>query len=313
MGKIASSEEYRAEPIMEQLLDPKNDIVFKMLFTQSQNARLLHSLLTAVLAPPEPIVEVEVLNPELPKLIVGDRNIILDIHARLANGDHANIEMQMAHNRNIWARMHYHWARLFSQEIKAGHDYSQLRPATVIFFTNFCEFQVSPDEFHLSFRAKELKGRTLINDFFKLEVIQLPQVFGLPLDSERSDNSLMLLQWSRFLCDPNKDLWKGQLMTHPIIKEAEEALKKLSEDPQARELARARDMWAFDMATMKKEAREEGREEGREKGREEGREKGREEGLKQSARLMRKSGMELVQIAKILEVPESQLAVWMRE
>lgn len=37
---------------MEQLLDPKNDIVFKMLFAQSQNARLLHSLLTAVLAPP---------------------------------------------------------------------------------------------------------------------------------------------------------------------------------------------------------------------------------------------------------------------
>lgn len=298
---------------MEQLLDPKNDIVFKMLFTQSQNARLLHSLLTAVLAPPEPIVEVEVLNPELPKHIVGDRNIILDIHVKLANGDHVNIEMQMAHHRNIWARMHYHWARLFSQAIKAGNDYSQLRPATVIFFTNFKEFRVSPEDYHLSFRIKELRDRTITNDYIKLEVIQLPQVFNLPLDAERSDNSKMLLHWSRLLCDPDNDLWKGQLMDDPIIKEAVEALRKLSEDPQARELARARDMWAFDMATMEKDAREEGLEKGLEKGREQGLEQGREQGLKQSARLMHKSGIELVKIAKILEVPESKLEAWMRE
>jgi hypothetical protein len=86
-------------------------------------------------------------------------------------------------------------------------------------------------------------------------------------------------------------------MDDPIIKEAVEALRKLSEVPQARELARARDIWAFDMATMEKDAREEGR----------------EECLKQSARLMHKCGIELVKIAKILEVPESKLEAWMRE
>ena len=110
-------------------------------------------------------------------------------------------------------------------------------------------------------------------------------------------------------------------MANPIIKEAEEALKKLSEERQAREFARARDMWDMDMASVRKYEREEGIEKGREeglekgleKGREEGLEKGLKEGLKQSARLMFKSGIELAKIAKILEVPDDELEEWIKD
>ena len=60
------------------LLDPKLDVVFKLLFADERNRGLLISLLTAILEPPEPITGVTVLNPfsddlalhvlELPKL-----------------------------------------------------------------------------------------------------------------------------------------------------------------------------------------------------------------------------------------------------
>ena len=45
---------------MHPLLDPKLDVIFKLLFSHERNRNLLVSLLTAVLDPPEPIVGVEV-------------------------------------------------------------------------------------------------------------------------------------------------------------------------------------------------------------------------------------------------------------
>jgi hypothetical protein len=50
-------------------LDPKLDVVFKLLFGSERNKPLLISLLTAILDPPAAIVDVEVLNgPGPPRL-----------------------------------------------------------------------------------------------------------------------------------------------------------------------------------------------------------------------------------------------------
>jgi hypothetical protein len=46
-------------------LDPKNDVVFKLLFAAERNRDLLIALLTAVLDPPSPIETAEVLNPDI--------------------------------------------------------------------------------------------------------------------------------------------------------------------------------------------------------------------------------------------------------
>ena len=78
------------------ILDPKNDLVFKLMYTRGQSQRPLQSLLTAVLSPPEPITSLEILNPEIPKHIIDDRGLFLDIHVKLTNGEHVNVEMQMA-------------------------------------------------------------------------------------------------------------------------------------------------------------------------------------------------------------------------
>jgi hypothetical protein len=47
------------------LLDPKNDVVFKLLFADPRNERLLASLLTAVMQPASAIVQVAVIDPEV--------------------------------------------------------------------------------------------------------------------------------------------------------------------------------------------------------------------------------------------------------
>ena len=78
------------------LLDPKLDVVFKLLFAHPNHRDILISLLTAVLQPPAPIVDATVLNPEIPKELPDDKGAVLDIHVHLADGRHVDVEMQAA-------------------------------------------------------------------------------------------------------------------------------------------------------------------------------------------------------------------------
>jgi predicted transposase/invertase (TIGR01784 family) len=73
------------------LLDPKLDVVFKLLFADERNRGLLISLLTAILEPPEPITGVTVLNPDTPKETVVDKGAILDLRVRLRGGAQINV------------------------------------------------------------------------------------------------------------------------------------------------------------------------------------------------------------------------------
>ncbi len=68
------------------LLDPKLDVVFKMLFAAEGNEHLLVSLLTAVLRPCSAIAHVQVANPELPKELASDRGVRLDVLVELEDG-----------------------------------------------------------------------------------------------------------------------------------------------------------------------------------------------------------------------------------
>ena len=70
-------------------LDPKLDVVFKLLFAHVRNRDILTALLTAVLKPTAPIDSLVVLNPDIPKDLPADRGAVLDIHVRLADGRHA--------------------------------------------------------------------------------------------------------------------------------------------------------------------------------------------------------------------------------
>ena len=51
---------------LRRRLSPTNDLVFKLLFTRSNSAAALRSIVTAVLKPKVPIQSIEVLNGELP-------------------------------------------------------------------------------------------------------------------------------------------------------------------------------------------------------------------------------------------------------
>ena len=76
------------------MLDPTLDVVFKLLFAHANNRDILIALLTVVLKPNVPIDAVDLLNPEIPKDLSADKGAVLDIHVRLLDGRHIDVETQ---------------------------------------------------------------------------------------------------------------------------------------------------------------------------------------------------------------------------
>jgi hypothetical protein len=129
------------------LLDPKNDAVFKMMFASPRGRRPLIALLNAVLKPKSPICSVEVINPDIPKLLISDKGTILDIRAKLEDGTQIDVEMQMAPHLGLGKRALFYGARMYSQSIESGDYYHKLRPAIVLFFMAKDLFPTRPEGF----------------------------------------------------------------------------------------------------------------------------------------------------------------------
>ena len=72
------------------LLDPKNDAVFKRLFTGAPH--LLAELINAVRSNEPPLTVVEILNPDITPEDLSGKQIILDILARDPDGKLYNVE-----------------------------------------------------------------------------------------------------------------------------------------------------------------------------------------------------------------------------
>ena len=123
--------------ISRHTLDPKLDIVFWMLFGRESNRPLLVSLLTAVLKPAEPIVHVELLNPELERAAMDEKGIVLDLRVMLGSGEQVDIEMQSRPHPAFNERILYYWSKLYVDQLKRGFDYTELRRTIGVLFQSF--------------------------------------------------------------------------------------------------------------------------------------------------------------------------------
>lgn len=84
------------------LLDPKNDFVFKRLFDAAP--ALLTDLINAIRHPEPPITVVAILNPRIDPAELAGKYIVLDLLARDAEGHLYNVEMQVRRQPDWQAR-----------------------------------------------------------------------------------------------------------------------------------------------------------------------------------------------------------------
>ena len=238
-------------------LDPKLDIVFWMLFGAEQNRHLLISLLNAVLRPPVPIQSAEVEHAEPERLGVDDKSIALDVRVRLANGEQIDVEMQTQRHPALRERALYYWARLYAGQLQRGSAYTDLRRCVVIWITNFNE--LPEPRFHSIFSVREARSTASLTDHLELHLLELPKL----RDALDGNDEPSLVAWGKFLSATADEDLETLAMENPVLKQAKDALDRLSADPESRVRAEQREMALISYELGLSAARREGRVEGK--------------------------------------------------
>jgi predicted transposase/invertase (TIGR01784 family) len=242
---------------MQDLLDPKNDYVFKRLFADAP--ALLVALINAVRYPAAPIAAVEVKNPTIDPAELQGKYIILDLLAEDAAGVRYNIEMQVRCYLAWSARSLYYLARLLSGQLIPGEDYTELSPAIGIHLLAFDLFR-DPEHRHQAVWRFEMRDAdnpaVVLGQELQLHLIELHKADRLGLAPGP------LAAWIAFFEHWQEDEIMSQIADEPV-RAAFDKLRGLSADAEARRLAFVRERALRDELTLLKEARAEGEAEAR--------------------------------------------------
>ncbi len=236
-----------------ETLDPKLDVVFKMLLTR--NEPLLRAMIEAVLTLPGPITSLRILNPDLPKDQIDDKSVILDVRVELGAHGVVDIEMQTRMLPGTTSRFLYYWAREYANQLGTGDSYTTLHPVYSVLWLGDNLHKDTP--FHSRYRVAEATKGRLFSDNLQIHTLELKKVAELPASNQDAD-----VDWGRFLTATDEER-KLLASRSPIMKTAVDALTNLSLDPEAQRIAWERDRNERAARHMMGSAIQEVREEGR--------------------------------------------------
>ncbi len=230
-------------------LDPKIDVVFKMLFTDERNRDLLTTMLEDFLRPARPIKGVRVLNPELRRENITERGAIVDLLVQLDGGSRVHVEMQLSSHPFFVERALYYWARSHATQLNEGDQYAELQPTAGIFILNYN--QLRTERYHTHFQLLETTGHELLTEALDLHFLELPKI---PEGQVPDPSTDPVLRWGRFFAAKSDQRLRDLAMSDPILRKASDALERLSDDPIAREEAFKRQLeWSDMQARLERE------------------------------------------------------------
>jgi predicted transposase/invertase (TIGR01784 family) len=252
--------------IADDLLDPKNDYVFKRLF--GEDPRLLVALINDLRPDLPEIRAVEVLNPGIDAEELRGKYIVLDVLARDTEGHAYNVEIQVRRYGAWPQRALYYLARMLGRQLEQGEDYGQLRAAVGIHLLDFDLFTETPAQcaqalWRFAMRDGCQPG-VMLGNLLQLTLIELRKADRLGLGSDP------LSGWVTFFEHWREEQTMSRI-EHAPIQEALNRVRELSADEESRRLAFVRERALRDEVSLLKEAREEGFQEGEQTGMQKGR------------------------------------------
>jgi predicted transposase/invertase (TIGR01784 family) len=287
------------------VLDPKLDVVFKMLLTHEP--ALLVDMLQGVLA--RNVRAPTVLNPGILGAHVRNKQVSLDLRVALEDGSRADVEMQCRTPANLAARLVYYGARDFADQLVRGDDYDRLTRTSVIAWLAQPMYR-GLRRLHAIFELRERHTHTLFSDHLAFHILQLSHLHHSPLSgAPASRYDAQVTRWARFFTARSHAELEQLASETRIMSLAKETLDRLSQDPPARRLAREREdalkLYRDELAvTLAK-----GEAKGRRAGRREGRQEARVEILLEQLG-MRFGRLSAATRARVQSATSEQLAAW---
>ncbi len=251
-----------------------NDIIFKIVFGGSQSEAVLRALLNALLdlAGEKKIVGVTVLNPTPEKLYFDDKGPLLDLRAKDERGTYYHVEVQLRSAGSAYIkRSLYSTARLYTDQLKSGHQYDRLTRCISISLLDFVLFPEN-GQLHSTFTLWDQEQSRQLTDDFELHYIELPKYTpDKPKAVQtRFEKWLYVLKYS--------DLYHTRELPENIkdeegIQMAIDSMRNAYSQDLIRAVIEAQEKAEHDRVSELYAARNEGLQEGLEQGLEQGRER----------------------------------------
>ena len=250
------------------LMKPKVDYAFKEIM-MDEKARI--GFLSAMLKlNPEEIKETQVLNTNLRKQSEKEKLGILDVRILMNNNTEIDIEIQLA-AMNIWAeRALFYLAKMYTEQISAGEDYTMFKKCVSISVLDFKLFEHEP-EFYSCFHIREDSRNFLYTDKMEFHILELPK-----LPKELKEDSSDIELWGRFISAERKEDFDMLAEKNMYIGSAYQHLQVISQDEEKRLEYEARVKAIRDYNQVMLEAEQRGRVEGEAIGETRGMEQGME-------------------------------------
>lgn len=217
---------------LPELLSPKVDVIFKMLFGDERNKDLTIKFISAVLNYDDGyITDLFFCDPHLKRETLADKLEILDVKAKLSTNEVIDIEIQVRCLPDIRNRTTYYKSNMITEQIGKGDSYSDLKPVKSIIITDFDLIHESA-KCHTIFQMLEKEEHFPFNELEEIHVLSLPKLSQL-----KSEN---LLDWLKFINSKNKEEFMQLARSNPMLGKAVDALSELSADESNRMLYEAR-------------------------------------------------------------------------
>ena len=280
----------------KSILQPKNDVVFKALFSRGK-PRITQAMLEAILKMKIDKLELDK-STDLLNENADDKNGRLDLRAIINGNTECDIEVQLVSNDNIAERFVYYWAKMYAANLKIGDTYSDLRKTiSIIILDDDFKLTKNLERPQTTWRIRESEATHLVlTDYFEIIIIEIPKVVKAYQKTPNDE----VLQWMLFLDNPEKEEVTRIMEENKDIKEAKEELERISQDDILRRKALNRTLEIADRLQLKKEA-------------EEALEKGKKEKTNEIVKRMKDADLSIEQIAQIVELKVDEVKAILNE
>ena len=285
----------------KSILQPKNDVVFKALFSRGK-PRITQAMLEAILKMKIDKLELDK-STDLLNENADDKNGRLDLRAIINGNTECDIEVQLASNDNIAERFVYYWAKMYATNLKIGDTYSDLRKTiSIIILDDDFKLTKNLERPQTTWRIRESEATHLVlTDYFEIIIIEIPKVVKAYQKTPNDE----VLQWMLFLDNPEKEEVAHIMEENKDIKEAKEELERISQDDILRRKALNRTLEIADRLQMKKELKE--AKEALKKEKNIGLQEGKAKKTYEVIRKLKEMNLPIEQIAKAVELNEEDV------
>ena len=284
---------------MTNLLDVRQDYIFKLIFADERNKDVLIALLNAILKDNPHVYDITIQNPEMPKIFSNSKWMYLDIKAKIGDDQYVNIEVQTQNTLDLIDRGIQYLSRMLVANARRPQDvgkadsnswnYSYPKVIGIWILTAKLskDYGTPVNEAVMTFKPNEMRSYQIVSDKIRLFTIELPK-----FNPKKRHHKDMLDNWMAFFNNPMDE----EALKNHEIRKALESLQYLSADEKVREQYDSRNDAILGEMSLINASRKEGEKIGIEKGRAEERAKAKAEKI-ESARKMLSKGLEIQDIA----------------